>query len=195
MIAAGCGAARQDAHEAAGTFSLELVKASFPPGQAVAKPAALEVVVRNAGSHTAPNVAVTVDSFYYYSHYPGLAARERPIWVIEEGPGEIPKPPVQSQAVSPPGNGQTAYVNTWALGALAPGAERTFRWKLVPIIAGRRTVHFTVAAGLAGKARAALSSGGPVAGQFTVDIAPEPPATHVDPATGRVVAGAYSPTT
>jgi hypothetical protein len=191
LIASGCGGTRQDAHEASGTFTLQLVKASFPAGQAVARPASLELVVRNGGSKTAPNVAVTLDSFYYNSTYPELASRQRPIWVIEKGPGEIPEPPVQSEAVSPPGGGQTAYVNTWALGPLAPGAERTFLWHVVPVIAGRRTVHYAVAAGLAGKARAALASGGPVSGQFTVDIAPVPPATHVDPRTGRVVPGAF----
>ena len=168
-----------------------MVKASFPGAQAVARPASLELVVRNAGAKTAPNVAVTVDSFYYNSTYPELASRQRPIWVIEKGPGEIPEPPVQSEAVSPPGGGQTTYVNTWALGPLAPGAERTFLWHVVPVTPGRRTVHFALAAGLAGKARAALASGAPATGDFTVDIAPAPPATHVDPRTGRVVPGVY----
>jgi hypothetical protein len=193
LLASGCGGARQDAHEASATYTLQVVKAAFPATQAVARPAVLEVAVRNAGSRAAPNVAVTLDSFYYTSTYPQLASRERPIWVIERGPGEIPSRPVQSEAVSPPGGGQTAYVSTWALGPLAPGAERTFVWRVVPVTAGRRTVHFTVAAGLAGKAKAALASGGPVDGRFNVDIAPAPPATHVDPSTGRVVAGAYSP--
>ncbi len=191
LIASGCGGARQDAHEPSGTFTLQVVKASFPAGQAVARPASLELVLRNGGSKTAPNVAVTVDSFYYNSTYPGLASRQRPIWVIEQGPGEVPEPPVQSEAVSPPGGGQTAYVNTWALGPLAAGAERTFLWRVVPVTPGRRTVHFAVAAGLAGKAKAELAGGGSVGGEFTVQIAAAPPATHVDPRTGRVVPGSY----
>ena len=193
LVASGCGGARQDAHEPSGTFTLQVAKASFPSGQAVARPANLELVVRNSGTQTAPNVAVTLDSFYYNSTFPGLASRQRPVWVIERGPGEIPEPPVQSEAVSPPGGGQTAYVNTWALGPLAPGAGRRFLWHVVPVKPGRRTVHYAIAAGLAGKARAALASGGAVAGAFTVEIAPAPPATHVDPNTGRVVAGAYKP--
>jgi hypothetical protein len=182
-----------DAGEPSGTYTLQVVKASFPATQAVARPADLELIVRNGGAHAAPDVAVTIDSFYYASSYPRLASRERPIWVIESGPGEIPARPAQSEAVSPPGGGQTAYVSTWALGGLQPGAERRFLWRVVPVKPGRRTVHFMVAAGLAGKARAALASGGPAGGQFTVDIAAAPPATHVDPTTGRVVAGAYPP--
>ena len=64
----------------------------------------------------------------------------------------------------------------------------------MPVKAGRYTVHYTVAAGLSGRARAQLAHGGPADGHFTVEIAPRPPATHVDPETGQVVPGAYPPT-
>jgi hypothetical protein len=147
------------------------------------------LLVRNTGTVLVPNVAITVDSFNYVSSYPELAARNRPVWAIERGPGAIAKPPVESQEVSPPGSGQTAYVNTWALGALAAGQTRTFSWRVVPVKPGAHTVHFRVAAGLSGRARAQLASGGPVQGQFAVDIAPAPPTTYVDPATGRVLEG------
>jgi hypothetical protein len=116
------------------------------------------------------------------------------VWVVEQGPGKIPARPVQSQAISPPGGGQTAYVNTWALGPLAPGRTQTFSWRVVPVKPGAHTVRFAVAAGLAGRARAALSSGGAVQGRFTVNIAPAPPITHVDPKTGKVVVGAFPAT-
>jgi hypothetical protein len=113
------------------------------------------------------------------------------VWVVEEGPGTPAKLPVQSQAVSPPGGGQTAYVNTWALGPLKAGASRTFTWKVVPVKAGSHTVHLRVAAGLAGNARATLNGGGPVARSFTAQIAPAPPIAHVDPHTGKVVPGTF----
>lgn len=191
LLASGCGVARQDANEPKGSFEMQVVHASFPANQAIARPTQLELRVRNTGAQTAPNVAVTLDSFYYTEHYPELAADKRPIWVVESGPGPIPKRPVQSEAVSPPGGGQTAYVNTWALGPLAPGQTQRFLWKVAPVKAGVHTVHFTVAADLAGKAKAVLASGGPVQGQLTADVAPAPPKTSVDPNTGRVVAGAY----
>ena len=41
--------------------------------------------VRNTGTQTVPNVAVSIDSFAYTSDYPELAANKRPIWVIETG--------------------------------------------------------------------------------------------------------------
>jgi len=192
LLASGCGSgARQDAGEPSGSFTMEILKASFPARQSISRPASLELKVRNTGAHTVPNVAVTVDSFLYTEHFPELSANKRPIWAIERGPGAIAKPPVQSQEVSVPGGGQTAYVNTWALGPLAPGHTQTFTWRVIPVKPGSHTVRFTVAAGLSGKATAQLAAGGPLQGHFTVAIAPAPPQTHVDPQTGRVVAGVY----
>jgi len=192
LLASGCGGgSRQDAGEPSGTFKLQVLRASFPRVQSIARPTSLEVLVHKAGLRAAPNVAVTVDSFYYTENYPAMAANQRPVWIIDGGPGAIPARPVQSTAVSPPGGGQTAYVNTWALGSLAPGGTRTFRWRVVPVKSGVHTVHFTVAPGLAGKARAVSTSGGPVRGLFTVLVTPAPPARHVNPNTGQVVPGRF----
>jgi hypothetical protein len=192
LALAGCGGGtRQDASEAAGTYAMRVVHPSFPTAQSIARQTQLVLPVRNTGTSTVPNVAVTIDSFDYTSSYPELAADKRPVWAIERGPGAIASPPVESEEISPPGGGQTAYVNTWALGKLAPGATRTFVWRVVPVKAGTYTVHYTVAAGLAGKAKARLSSGGLVQGQFAVNIASAPQLKHVNPATGRVEAGQF----
>jgi hypothetical protein len=193
LVATGCGGgSRQDAGEHARTYQLRLSAVSFQRKQSVAEPAKLRISVRNADSRTVPNVAVTIDAFSYVEKYPELAANKRPIWVIERGPGTIPVRPVQSQAVSPPGGGQTAYVNTWALGPLASGATRTYEWTVVPVKAGTHEVHYELAAGLAGRAKAAPPHGGqPLDGALTATIAPAPPSRHVDPATGRVVAGQF----
>ncbi len=195
IVASGCGGgSRQDSAEASGTFQMKLVRASFPSKQAVARPTRLVVLVENTGSHTVPSVAVSVDSFNYTATTPELAANKRPIWGIERGPGAIAAAPVETQEVSQPGGGQTAYLNTWALGPLAAGARQTFVWTVTPLKPGRHTVHLTVAAGLAGKAKAALASGGAVAQSLTVEVAGAPPVTHVDPATGRITPGAYTAT-
>lgn len=190
-LAACGGGTRQNAHEPSGTFAVQVVRASFPTRQAVARPASLELEVRNTGSHTVPDVAITVDSFNYASDYPHLADDQRPIWVIERGPGKSADPPVETQEVSTPGDGQTAYVDTWALGRLAPGQTQTFTWHVMPVKPGEHTVRFTVAADLAGRAKARSASGEAVQGQVTVDVAGAPPRTHVDPETGRVVEGAF----
>ncbi len=192
LIASGCGGgARQDAHEPTGDFTVKVLSASFPRLQSIARPTGLELLVRNAGLSTLPNVAVTIDSFYYTETFPELAADKRPVWIIDRGPGDIPLRPVRSQAVSPPGGGQTNYVNTWALGPLAPGATRAFQWRVVPVKAGLHTVNYTVAAGLSGKARAVDASGNPVQGQFTVYVTQAPPLRHVNPNTGQVEPGRY----
>jgi hypothetical protein len=192
LAASGCGgAARQDAGEHARTFTLKVVHSSFPAKQSMVRPASLTLEIHNTGARTVPNVAVSLDSFSYTSKHPSLASDQRPVWVVEQGPGAIANPPVQSEAVSPAGGAQTAYVNTWSLGPLASGHTARFRWKVTPVTAGVHTVRYTVAAGLAGKAKAQLAAGGPVRGSFTADIAPAPPSKHFNPNTGRVVAGTY----
>jgi hypothetical protein len=190
-FAGGCGGTRQDPNEASRGYAMEVLGAKFPVRQSIARPTSFALQVRNAGTRTVPDVAVTLDSFYYTEHYPELAADKRPIWVIEQGPGPAARPPVQTQEISKPGGGETAYVNTWALGPLAPNGTQTFIWRVVPVKAGVYTVHYTVAAGLAGRAKAQLPSGGPVQGQLTASIAGIPPSTHVDPQTGRVVYGTF----
>jgi hypothetical protein len=193
-FAAGCGGGtRQDAHEPDATFTVAVVHPSFPAVQAVARPATLTLAVHNTGSATIPNLAVTIDSFSYVSNFSELASSKRPIWVVEQGPGAVPKRPVQSQAVSPPGGGQTAYVNTWALGPLAPARTQTFTWRVTPVKPGVYTVHYTIAAGLSGRSRARLAGGAIPHGHFTVAIATRPPATHVNPETGGVEPGPYRP--
>lgn len=195
-LAGGCGGGtRQDAHEPDATFTVAVINPSFPAVQAVARPTTMTLTVQNTSAATIPNVAITVDSFSYVSNFPELASSKRPIWVIEQGPGSVPKRPVKSQAISPPGGGQTAYVNTWALGPLAPGRTQTFVWRVTPVKPGLYTVHYTIAAGLAGRSRARLAGGGVPHGHFKVLIAPRPPATHVNPETGQVVHGRYRPGT
>ncbi|HEY2282727.1 MAG TPA: hypothetical protein VGH60_04155 [Solirubrobacteraceae bacterium] len=195
-LASGCGGGtRQDAHEPDATFTVAVVGRSFPAVQAVARSATMTLRIRNTSSATIPNLAVTIDSFGYVSDLPELASSKRPIWVVEQGPGAVPKRPVQSQAISPPGGGQTAYVNTWALGPLAPRHTQTFAWRVTAVKSGLYTVHYTVAAGLAGRSRARLANGAIPHGHFKVVIARRPPATHVNPETGRVEPGRYVPGT
>ncbi len=194
LIASGCGGGAEQNHgEAKRIYDMRITSGTFPARQAIATPTEMSVRVRNESRRTVPNVAITVDSFSYVEKYPELAANKRPIWVVEEGPGTPAKLPVQSQAVSPPGGGQTAYVNTWALGPLKAGATRTFTWKVVPVKAGSYTVHLKVAAGLAGRARAELPGEGAVTKSFAAKIAPSPRQTHVDPNTGKVAPGPFVP--
>jgi hypothetical protein len=193
LFAAGCGGgSEQTAGEPKRTYKTEVLGLTFTPNQAVSRPATMRIELRNVDAKTIPSVAVTLDSFYYTEKYPELAASKRPVWVVEQGPGAPPRRPVQSQAVSPPGGGQTAYVNTWALGPLAPKHTQTFEWKVVPVKSGTHSVHITIGAGLAGRARATFPNGASPTATLVAHIAPAPPSTHVDPSTGKVAPGRYS---
>ncbi|HEV3323055.1 MAG TPA: hypothetical protein VG147_12815 [Solirubrobacteraceae bacterium] len=194
VLAAGCGESRrQDASEPQARYTVQVTHASFPTAQAVARPEQMVLVVHNTSARTLPDVTVAVTSFDYLSDYPNLASRRRPIWVVDQGPGQIAKPPVETVQVDPPGSGTTANYDVWALGPLAPGATQSFVWQVSPVKPGVHKVSYRVYAGLNGRAQAELADGSPPAGSFTVHIAGRPPQTHVDPATGKVVAGPYVP--
>ncbi len=197
---AGCGGSEQTAGEPKASFPVQILQASFPRIQAISHSTRLVLRVRNPGPRTIPNIAVTMDSFSYQSNFPGLSDRERPVWIIDEGPGVVrPRQLVQTQTIDPPGGGETAFLNTWSLGALPPGGVRSFVWHVTPVKSGLYTLHYTVAAGLNGNARAHVSrlgalegtAGGPPVGRLLAAIAPRPPRRYVNPVTGRVQLGPY----
>jgi hypothetical protein len=172
LAVAGCGGGRsQDAGEPAGMFRVDVVKASFPAKQHVARSESLVIAVKNTGDRAVPDVAVTVDSFSARSDQAGLADANQAVWVID----------------SEPRGGTTAYANTWALGPLPPGRTRRFVWHVTAVRPGTHTVRWRVAAGLNGKARAMLAGNRAPAGRFTVDISDEPAQARVDPDSGKVV--------
>ncbi|HUN77391.1 MAG TPA: hypothetical protein VMU32_00555 [Solirubrobacteraceae bacterium] len=194
LAVGGCGeAAHQDAGEPQGSFKVRVTRASFPTKQAISRPERLVIDVRNAGSRTLPDVTVAVDSFNYRSDYPNLASRSRPVWFVDQGPGPASKPPLETVRVVPPGGAVTATTDVWSLGALAPGASRSFVWRVTPVKSGRHTLHYRVYAGQQGRAEAVLADGAAPSGAFSVAIAGRPPQRHFDPETGRVVPGPYTP--
>ena len=168
----GCGGGkRQDADEAAGTYTVDVVRASFPTRQKIARPTQMRIAVKNTGTKAVPDVAVTVDSFTRRSQQPGQADPERPIWIVDEGPR----------------GRSTADVGTWALNRLKPGQTKIFTWKVTAVDPGHHVVKWTVAAGLDGKAKARTASGEAPTGSFDVDVSPAPSSARVDPETGAVI--------
>ena len=174
-LAACGGEDSQDSDERAGTYPVDIVRATFPAKQRLADRAVLEITVRNAGDKVIPQLAATVEAgddksgeaatsgnaqaFAEASQEPGLADPSRPVWVLDEGPT----------------GGVTAYTNTWALGRLKPGEQKTFRWHVTAVKSGVHSIKYEVAAGLDGKARAVVSGGNQrPSGQFTIDISNKP---------------------
>jgi hypothetical protein len=179
----GCGGGdRQDKNEKGGTYNVEILDAKFPSKQHLADQSKLEITVRNADNKTIPDVSVTIGgdptkpaaAFGARSDQTGLADPSRPVWIVDDGPR----------------GGTTAYVNTWALGALKPGASKRFVWKVTAVRAGVNTVSYKVNAGLNGKAKAQLPGGDPPGSSFTVDISDAPPQSSVDDNGNVVKSGA-----
>jgi hypothetical protein len=175
---AACGGPRQDANEPKGKFKVEVMRASFPVTQKLAKRSSLVIAVRNAGDKTIPDLAVSVDGFSKRLSDPALSDPTRPIFVINGVPRQIGGFP-ESQEAAPRG-GDTAYVNTWALGKLRAGKQRTFRWSVTAVKAGPFKIRYTVAAGLDGKAKAIdAGTGRRPTGSFTGTVSDKAPTTRV----------------
>lgn len=172
-LVAGCGGGtRQDANEPSGNFPVSVVKATFPLNQHLARQTRMVVAVKNSGTKTIPDIAVTVDpGFTTVDQRADLADQNRPVWIVDDGPL----------------GGITATTNTWALGPLKPGATRRFVWKVTPVVPGHREVRYRIAAGLNGKALAKAADGNAAEGSFSVDVNQKPSQATVDPTTGKVV--------
>ncbi len=181
------GGERQDANEPEGEFRVELVEASFPADQQLARRSNLEITVRNAERRrTVPNIAVTVKGFEARVDDGYEADPSRPVFVINGRQKEIGTYPESKEAA--PG-GETAYNGTWTLGPLRPGQRKTFRWSVTAVRPGPYRLSYEVAAGLDGKARAVAAGGRPLKGRFSGAVEDEPPDTRVGEDGRTVVKG------
>jgi hypothetical protein len=176
---AGCGGGeRQDENEPSGNFPVEVVKASFPQKQKLAKSSDLVVTVRNAGQKTIPNIGVTVNGLNERKNDPDLADATRPVFAINGVQVKIAGFPESKDAA--PRGCDTAYVDTWACGPLKPNQTKTFRWSVTAVRAGDYRIRWNVNAGLDGKAKAVASGGGPAPrGQFSGTISNAAPTVRV----------------
>jgi hypothetical protein len=174
---AACGDEKQDENEPEGRFRVDIVDASFPIEQKLAKRSELNITVRNAGEETVPNIAVTVNGFDVKLENENLADPSRPVFVINGKPREIGDF-AESKDLAPEG-GDTAYVNTWALGPLRADQEKTFTWNVTAVRAGSYKIEYEVAAGLDGKAKAVDAEGVTPRGTFIGTVDDTPPDTRV----------------
>src|ERR1700733_14638517 len=98
-LAACGGGARQDASEPSGNFPVAVSTAAFPASQRMSEHTHLVLAVRNTGSKTIPNIAVTICNvtcaypaprgegtdaapFAQDLQMAGLANPSRPVWVV-----------------------------------------------------------------------------------------------------------------
>src|SRR5260221_9852454 len=109
----------------------------------------------------------------------GLTIPFRPVWILEPG-----YPKLEGQAAS--AGAEAAQTDTYAFGALAANQTKRIVWNVTAVKAGTYTVHYRVAAGLEGKAKAVTADGSVPEGEFVVRISRAPPQTRVNDA-GQVV--------
>jgi len=198
-ILAGCGGgSRQDANEPSANFPVQVASATFPTSQRLSQHSHLVISIRNVGTRTIPDIAITIcpitctynaktgyptgggvdaQAFGEDLSMPYLANPSRPVWIVDRPPGLCG----YSCKSGGPGSAVTAYTNTWALGPLKPGAIATFDWGVTAVQPGTHIVAWEVAAGLNGKARAVLPGGGnaPPGGTFRVSVSNQPQQSYV----------------
>jgi hypothetical protein len=207
---AGCGGGqRQDVTEPAGNFPVQITKAKFPNHQRLADVSDLQLEIKNAGTNTVPNLAVTINtvaegtpnlkspatstgsgqgSFNIRVDEPNLASPFRPVWILEE---HYPKLitgqyTLKNLDKAPTAGAAAAQTDTFQFGPLKPDRSRDIAWRVTPVRPGTYTVHYEVAASLTGKSKAVTPDGSPVKGEFVVTITSKVPQTCVT-GSGKVI--------
>jgi hypothetical protein len=208
LALAGCGGgSNQAATEPSGNFAVDVSTATFPTQQTIAQHSDMVITVRNAGTKPIPDIAVTITDardgtsaqpFAEDINVPGAADPSRAVWIVDQAPcpanatditpgGECaPLGPGGVRQTGGPGGAVTAYANTWAMGKLASEHSATFKWGVTAVRQGVHVIHYQIAAGLNGKARAVPGGGRPLSGTFVVSIANKPRQSYVNDA-GQVV--------
>lgn len=199
LTTSGCGGGgeRQDANEPAGNFPVQVTMSKFPKAQRLAETSDLILGVKNTGDKPLPELAITIEtddgrsnpndsvadgSFDTRLDDPSLANPNRPVWILENKyPRELGTPPPTGLS-----GGFRAETNTFGFGPLDPGKTENVVWRVTPVKPGTYTLHYVVAAGLDGRAKAVTADGGEVKGEFVVTISDKPPKASVDDA-GHVI--------
>jgi hypothetical protein len=171
-VAAGCGGGeRRDAGSGSdGVYTVDLVRAHFPVHQHLGDRPALVMTVRNTGDRTIPDLAVTLRGFFRRGGGSQQADNRELVWVVDDEPR----------------NSVTAIQDTWTAGELRPGATRTMRWNVTPVLPGLHKLAYAVEPDLTGGARIRATGGVRPSGVFTVRVDEAPPYSRVNPRTGEV---------
>ena len=206
-VSACGGGQRQDVTERSANFPVQVTKAKFSNHQRLAETADLKLAIKNVGDQTIPDLAVTIytvdtngsgsvrqkagvtatgsgqGSFNIRLDNPNLANPNRPAWVLEDEYPKLLNPPgvtVKNLSKAPTAGAVAAQTDTFHFGAVPSGEQKDIDWRVTAVRAGTYTVHYEVAAGLQGKAKAVTTDGSPVKDEFVVTITSKSPQTCVD---------------
>ncbi len=183
LLLAGCGESSSDANEPAGKYQVQVTGASFPAKQRLGQTSLLRLDIRNTGQKTVPALTVTITiagklgtasslPFGVHEPQPGLAAADRPVWVLAE---TYPRLVGSSQ----PGGATTSNRKTFSFGELKPGETTAVVLKLSAVRAGRYKLDYLVGAGLSDEVEAVTSGGGTPDGALVAEISRALPETEV----------------
>ena len=199
MLVAGCGSEpRQDENEEEADYPVEVTVAEFPARQRLAETVDLELAFENVGSEDIPDLAVTIwtgdekadGAFNVRSEQQGLADPNRPVWILENDYPKILEAGSSTKDLdsAPTAGAESSSTNTYTFGELPAGDEIHTVFRVTPVKGGTYTVHYEVAAGLDGNAKAVTEDGGPIEGEFVATISTKPPQARVTES-GEVVQG------
>jgi hypothetical protein len=168
---------------------VDVAEAKFPTKQRLAQTSDLRLAIENVGEETVPDLAVTIYTddekaggpFDVRSEQPGLADPNRPVWILENEYPKLLTPGLDPDELddAPSAGAEAAQTDTFSFGPVAPGETKDIVWRVTAVEPGTYTVHYELAAGLHGKAKAVTADGGPVEGEFVVTITDKPPKTCV----------------
>jgi hypothetical protein len=189
LAACGGDEESQADNEPKGEFPVEVASAKFPARQRLAQTSDLVLEVENAGDETIPDLAITIFTgdekadgpFNIRSEQADLADPNRPVWILENDYPKVLADGIDPSELDaePTAGAETAATDTFAFGPLAPGESQAAVWRVTPVQPGTYTVHYEVAGGIDGNAKAVTADGSPVEGEFVVTITDKPPNTRV----------------
>jgi len=177
----GGGDSNQFANEAAGEYPVEVLSAQFKPSQIISRTYDLRLKVRNSGEETVPALNATIDlpgqdstlAFSTRAEQEGVAAPQRPVWVLEEGYPKL------SGTVGR-GGAETANRRTYNFRELPPGEVADMIWRVTAVKDGDFEIRWQIAAGLGLDTTAVDAAGEQPTGLLPVTINAEPRLTKID---------------
>lgn len=184
-LLASCGggseAGDQFSNEAGGEYPIRVLQTSFPKRQTVAETYDLRLNVRNSGDETVPALNATIDlpgqdstlAFAYRTDQIGVAAAQRPIWVLEEGYPKL------AGTVGRGGAG-TSNKRTFNFGELAPGKTARMIWRVTAVKAGDYRIRWQLSAGLGLDSTAVDATGNQPTGVLSASIDGKARLTEID---------------
>lgn len=164
LLTAGCGGGqRQDANAPSGDFKATVLEWHFPKDQPLGTPQNFTIKVRNDDSKTIPHLIITISGLRRVVYQQGAASDVRPNWLPKD---------VQYATVTPY---NSALDLSYDLGALDPGAVRTYTINLTPLRRGVHQVGYRLAPALFGDNKVVnAADGSEAAATREVTINPTP---------------------